>query len=84
MERNKEYIREEFHCLVKDFKEFVADPLLGKSANDILEYLFIIFGGFFMFLTILLPVNILGIILACTGYYTWLNKKQEAMHGLSY
>lgn len=77
MKKNREYAQEQFHYLAEDFKEFAINPLLGKSANDILEYFFIIFGGFFIFFVILLPANIIGIFLTCVGYYKWLDEKRN-------
>lgn len=76
MQKNREYVRKELEYLMEHLQEFIMDPLLGKSARDILEYFFIIFGGFLMFFTFLLA-DILGIILASTGYYKWLDKKKN-------
>lgn len=76
MQKNREYVRKELEYLMEHLKEFVIDPLLGRSASNILDYFLAIFGGFLMFFIFLLA-DVLGIILASTGYYKWLDKKKN-------
>lgn len=76
MQKNREYVRKELEYLMVHLKEFIMDPLLGRSASNILDYFLTIFGGFLMFFIFLL-VDILGIILASTGYYKWLDREKN-------